>query len=558
MKKYFKKQLKTLCYVVSLCSAYAVFNVGIAVLLQYVVDLAAGRDMVRFVRAMLAAGAYIIIFAGIYYAYGKTVNKLSNSMIADLRNDLFSGILKKDYESYVTYDTTAYISTVVNDINLLESAYIAPCIRIMENSIMFVLTVILLLRYGGLIIIWLTFILCLMMVLPQMVGKIMQNKQNRFSAQLSSFTRVLRDYLSGYEVIHTANIENTIIHKFRNENTLLFLRKNDRDKMRSLSDSVACLLSAFMQFSIIFTGVFSIMQGNMTIGILTALLQLCNMFTMPVSAIMQDLSEIKSAKPVLEKIDRFMESAKEKEVCSIREIRTISMKNVCFKYPSQKENTLEIEDLQIHRGKKYLIAGKSGCGKSTLLKLLAGYFKEYEGQILFDGADLRKTDDGSIYQKMAIIHQNVFLFNASLIDNITLWQEYQEQDLENALKISGVDQFADIGNKGRALHVGENGKELSGGQRQRIAIARALIQKKEILILDEGISSIDRQTGNDIENRILNIPGLTIINVSHDLQENSLNQYDEILFIQNGKIAEAGPYQELMSKKGAFQRYITS
>ena len=132
------------------------------------------------------------------------------------------------------------------------------------------------------------------------------------------------------------------------------------------------------------------MQGNMTIGILTALLQLCNMFTMPVSAIMQDLSEIKSAKPVLEKIDRFMESAKEKEACSIREIRTISMKNVNFKYPSQKENTLEIEDLQIHSGKKYLIAGKSGCGKSTLLKLLAGYFKEYEGQILFDGADLKQ------------------------------------------------------------------------------------------------------------------------------------------------------------------------
>ena len=177
---------------------------------------------------------------------------------------------------------------------------------------------------------------------------------------------------------------------------------------------------------------------------------------------------------------------------------------------------------------------------------------------MFDGADLKQTDDRSIYQKTAIIHQNVFLFNASLIDNITLWQEYQEQDLENALKISGVDQFADIGNKGRAIHVGENGRELSGGQRQRIAIARALIQKKEILILDEGISSIDKQTGNDIENRILNIPGLTIINVSHDLQENSLNQYDEILFMQNGKIAEAGPYQELMSKKGAFQRYITS
>ena len=99
---------------------------------------------------------------------------------------------------------------------------------------------------------------------------------------------------------------------------------------------------------------------------------------------------------MLEKIDCFMESVKEKEACSIREIRTISMKNVCFKYPSQKENTLEIEDLQIHCGKKYLIAGKSGCGKSTLLNLVCHLAEPEQGQILFQGEPLSKDSVCSI------------------------------------------------------------------------------------------------------------------------------------------------------------------
>lgn len=557
MKKYFKKQYKLLLCTFVLCLIYSILNVGIAVLLQHIVDIATSKNIEKFLKLMSIATIYIFLLTGVYYIYCRTINKLSNSIVADLRSDLFSNILQKNYEEFVSNDSTVYISSLVNDINLLESNYIGPCIRIIQNSIVFILTALLLFNYGGIIIIWLTFILLLMMVTPKILGSIMQDRQNRLSNELKTFTQIIRDYFSGYEAIRTANIENIIIQKFENENKVVYLRKYNRDNIISTSDSVSCLLSSFMQLSIIFIGVFSIIRGNMTIGVLTALVQLCNMFTTPVSSIMQDLSEIKSSKLVMKKIVALIENTEEKGIYDIETIKYINIKNVKFKYPSKNEMVLEINGLQIEQGKKYLVIGKSGCGKSTLLKLLAGYFKKYEGDILYNGIELRNINSKTIYKKIAIIHQNIFLFNASIIDNITMGQKYSEQEIEAVLQISGIDLFINSIPKGLDARVGENGRELSGGQRQRIAIARALIQKKEILIIDEGLSSIDKQTGYDIENRILAIPNITIINVSHEIIETSLNKYDEVIFIYDGGILEKGSYNKLISESDEFQKYIT-
>ncbi|HIT89443.1 MAG TPA: ABC transporter ATP-binding protein [Candidatus Merdenecus merdavium] len=558
MKRYIKRQYPLLIATFLMCVAYSVVNVGIAVLLQRIVDTASSKNMDRFIKLIFIASIYISVLAIVYYVYNRTINKLSKNIIEDLRNELFSGILHRNYEQFMRNDSATYISSLVNDVNLLESMYVGPLIRIVQNSVMFVLTVILLLNYGDVIIIWLTFLLILMMVLPRKLGKSMQGRQSKLSNQMKCFTQVIRDYLSGYEVIRAANIENTIISKYKNENMLVTLRKYDRDNIISLSDSISCLLSSFMQVSIIFIGVFSIIRGNMTIGTLTALIQLCNMFTTPVSAIMQDLSEMKSAEPIVKKIEAYICHNGETQNCHLGSINRVRLEDMCFRYPSKQENTLEIKELEFQRGKKYLVTGKSGCGKSTLLGLLAGYFQEYEGHIFLNETELRDISANDIYQKIAVIHQNVFLFNDTILENILLGQKHSDEDLERVLKMSGIDLFIDTIPRGLNARVGENGRELSGGQRQRIAIARALIQKKELLLLDESISSIDKQTGNDIENRILNISDVAVINVSHDLKEASLSRYDEILFIQEGKITEMGSYGTLRSKNGEFQKYLLS
>lgn len=558
MKRYIRKQYKLLICTFLLCGVYSIMNVGIAVLLQSIVDIATSKDLNNFINLSLIAGVYIIILSGVYYIYHRTINQLSRNIIIDLRNDLFTGILQKDYERYISNDSSVYISALINDINLLESSYLIPFINLIQNSLMFIFTIILLLKYGGMITVWLTFLLLIIMILPKKLGGIMQRKQIKLSNEMKSFTETIRDYLFGYEVIHNACIQNTIIHKFKDENMLVALRKFDRDNMIFISDSISCLLASFMQISIVFIGVFSIIKGSMTIGVVTALIQLCNMFTTPVSAIIQDLSEIKSAEPIVEKIEKFIQYTEKCDISHLNKIYSIRMENVYFKYPLKKLNTLEIQNLQIQQGKKYLITGKSGCGKSTLLKLFTGHFKQYEGNIFFNDIELRRINEKDIYQKIAIIDQNIFLFNTSIIDNITLGQEYSNSDIEYAIKMSGVDKFIDRISRGLNARIGENGRELSGGQRQRIAIARALIQKKEILILDESISSIDKQTRDDIENKILSISDIILINVSHELKEVSMNKYDEIIFIEDGKISEIGSYDELKCKRGEFQKYLTS
>ena len=158
---------------------------------------------------------------------------------------------------------------------------------------------------------------------------------------------------------------------------------------------------------------------------------------------------------------------------------------------------------------------------------------------------------------VSVIHQNVYMFDKSIKENICLYKEFSEAKIDEILSLSGVDKFIK-GLEGELEYaVGENGSNLSGGQRQRIAIARALIQETPILVLDEGTSSIDMQTGYDIESRLLNIDNLTLITINHKMSEELLGLYDEIIFMEDGAIIEKGSLTKLLEKKGRFYNFYT-
>ena len=153
---------------------------------------------------------------------------------------------------------------------------------------------------------------------------------------------------------------------------------------------------------------------------------------------------------------------------------------------------------------------------------------------------------------IAMIHQNVYMFDKSIKDNICLFKDFTEANINAALESSGADKFINNIEDGLNYLVGENGCNLSGGQRQRIAIARALIQKTPILILDEGTSAIDMQTAYDIESKLLNIEDLTLINITHKMSEELLGLYNEIIYMENGLIIENGTFKELINKEEKF------
>ncbi|MDY6227662.1 MAG: ATP-binding cassette domain-containing protein [Clostridium sp.] len=214
-------------------------------------------------------------------------------------------------------------------------------------------------------------------------------------------------------------------------------------------------------------------------------------------------------------------------------------------FKAEKEVLLTFE-----KGKSYAVVGSSGSGKSTLLRLLLGFFKNYEGIVYVDNNNLKDISLDSLYDVVSVIQQNVFLFNRSIKDNITMFKEFNINKVERAINISGLSNL--ISDKGLDYKCGEEGSNLSGGEKQRISIARCLLRETPILLMDEATAALDNQIAFQVENDILSISGLTRIIVTYKLEETLLDKYDEIVVLKEGQVEEKGTFKELMELRGYF------
>ena len=199
--------------------------------------------------------------------------------------------------------------------------------------------------------------------------------------------------------------------------------------------------------------------------------------------------------------------------------------------------------------------GGSGSGKSTLLNLLMAGSTKYTGNIFFDGTELRGIATESLYELISVIQQNVFLFNASIRDNVAMFRSFPEQELDAAIRRAHLSEL--IAERGEDYLCGEGGNGLSGGEKQRISIARSLLKRSSVLLADEVTAALDAQTSYQVTSDILDLHGMTRIIVTHTLEESLLRRYDGIFVLKDGLIDEAGSFDELMSKKGYFYALFT-
>ena len=209
---------------------------------------------------------------------------------------------------------------------------------------------------------------------------------------------------------------------------------------------------------------------------------------------------------------------------------------------------------KFEKNKSYAIVGTSGSGKTTLINLLLGKYNNYFGDIYYNNADLKNISLDSLFEIASFVEQNVFVFDDSIINNITMYSNVDEELLKEAINKSGLAKLID--EKGPDYRCGENGCNLSGGEKQRISIARALVKKSQLLLLDEATSALDNETSSSITNNLLRINNTTKIMITHRLDEEILNQFDEIVVMKNGQIVEFGTYSELMKNNGTFKSLV--
>ena len=480
--------------------------------------------------------------------------KYQKKAITQYKNNIYTQILDKNIVSFNKHNTATYISALTNDVHKIEEDYLFTGFDLITNITLFITTIVIMLIYSPLLTLSGIVLSLLPFVGAIIVGGKLAFHEKEISNQNASFMHFIKDNLIGFSTVKVFKAENKIKESFVKNNNILEDKKASKTKTLALMEMVQQILSLVSQFGVFFIGAYiSIKTGKISPSVILLFVQLMNYIISPLMQIPTLLSKRLACKPLFIKISEIIQSEcdnKQNEI--IENINEITISNLGFMY--DEKVILNDISYKFERNKSYAIVGPSGSGKTTLVNLLLCRDNSYTGSIYYNDKEAREISLDSLYEISAFVEQNVFIFDDSIINNITMYSNIDENLLNEAIIKSGLIDL--INEKGRDYRCGENGSNLSGGEKQRISIARALINKSQLLLLDEATSALDNETSSLITNNLLEIDNTTKIMITHRLDEEILNKFDEIIVMKNGKIVEFGKYEELINNNATFKSLV--
>lgn len=384
--------------------------------------------------------------------------------------------------------------------------------------------------------------------------------QTRDSGKLAGAT------IAGIEMIETikaSGAENGFFEKWAgyqanvNNGSVKF---NKINQYLGIIPSVVSTLNGMIILSI---GIWFTMEGSFTIGMIMAFQGLLSSFTAPVASLIGAGQTIQEMRTSMERIEDVM-LYKDDPCYDIHTTDTnfsklkgeIEVKNLTFGYSPLGEPIIKDFSLHIKPGQRIAIVGGSGCGKSTISKLISGLYQPWSGEILYDGKHLNEIDRDVFTGSLAVVDQDVILFEDTISNNIKMWNNTIE-DFEMILAVKDAQMHEEIMERegGYNYKIKEDGKDFSGGQRQRLEIARVLALDPSVIILDEATSALDAKTEFDVV-KAIEERGITCIVIAHRLS--TIRDCDEIIVLDNGIVKERGKHDELYAKGGIYTELISN
>lgn len=526
--------------------------IAVSVILQMLVDIASDGTMHQLYEMLIACGIYIVVYGMVLYGKKIFINRYIKKAMAQYKSFVFKKILEKNINTFNSEPQSTFISAMTNDMKMIQNGYLLNGIQIILQ-ISLLTGGILAMAYYNIPLLIITLLLCgFQIVISILCSGKLAAYEKKLSDSNAKFVALVKDLLTGFSVIKSFKAENQTQRMFDRMNDHVEETAKQRSETADNIQMISALGETIITLIIFLSGVYFAIQGKITPGVVIGFVQLLNFVTSPISVLSEAVANHKSAKMLIQKMESLIsntEITSEKKKLTAFE-QEIKYRNVSFRYDENSNNIIKNIDLSFQKNKKYAIVGGSGSGKSTLLNLLLGYSKKYEGEILIDQCELHDVSIDSVYDFISVIQQNVFIFDASIKDNITLFDKFEEAVLDKVIKQAGLDQL--IEKKGWNYACGENGCNLSGGEKQRISIARCLLRNTPIILMDEATSALDFNTSLMIEKEILNLDQSTRIIITHKLQEEILKQYDCIIALNNGRVVEQGTFDELMDHKQYF------
>ena len=474
---------------------------------------------------------------------------MSHRIIEKLRKDVFHNVINLHYGFFLQNKTGSLITRITTDTYFLSGAMANTYTALIKDS----LTLLVLVGnmfYQNWKLACLSIIVFPIAIIPvRVLGKKIRNVTRNLQHQVGNLASILEETFKGIKNVKSFNAENFEIRKISKEISFARELNFKQEKITARSRPFTETLGSMAAGLAIFGGGVFVINDNMTAGELMSFLVSLMLAYAPLKNLINVNVTLQSGLGAASRIFEFIDMKNNIKGGSknLNRFEKIEFEKVKFQYPNSQKIILNEMSFVIQKNKKIALVGPSGSGKSSLMALMIRLFDNQEGNILINNNNIKDLKLSTLRKLFSLVTQDTVLFDGSIYENIKYNSSSSKKIIENSIKLSCIEEFTDELPEKLNTNIGENGVKLSGGQRQRIAIARALAQQNQVILLDEPTSNLDLKTEAILFQNLSNIKNITLIVIAHRLS--TIKDFDEIYFIENGKLIENGNHKSLMLKR---------
>ncbi len=454
---------------------------------------------------------------------------LHRTLDAGHGKDITERMAHTSYDSYHQETNATYSSWLTNDITSINELGYDVLATVIQQFFNLVFSILVLFKYHFSLLFTVAFFMIWMLLVPRLFTKKLNERSVKVTKKNEKLMQAITDVLEGFDTLFMLNKRQKIVTKTEMASQNLMESKVSYAQTMGNMSATINLVSLLSQLAILAHAGLLFAAKLVPIGaVSTASYFASNVFS-SLTGLTLNLAEMKTVQPIF---DKFKELAvTNKEADQLQPFTTsLTVEKLAFAYPDRSE-LFKNKSFQLKKGKKYALVGPSGVGKSTLLNILAGKIDHYAGSIQLDGRDYHTISADTLHEEIFLIDQAPYIFNESLLENITLGQPISEERLTQIIQQAGLNDWLTSLPAGIHTVLRHQGTDISGGQKQRIVYARGLVAGRKFILMDEGTASLDQDSAQFLENALACDPDLTLLMATHHLPPEIKAKMDAIFIL---------------------------